>query len=64
LCDEVDSGSASLASEMLNKGSMSREYATLVARYGFWESSEAVDSDGFGRDKALLCIDEERPTLG
>jgi hypothetical protein len=49
---------------MLNKGSMSREYATLVARYGFWESSEAVDSDGFGRDKALLCIDEERPTLG
>jgi len=44
---------------MLNKGSTTRTYTPLIARDGFWESSEAVDSDGFGRDMAILWIDEE-----
>jgi hypothetical protein len=39
---------------MLNKDTTTRTYAALIARDGFWESSEAVDSDGFGRDKAIL----------
>jgi hypothetical protein len=39
---------------MLNKGSTTRIYSALIARGGFWESSEAVDSAGFGGDMAIV----------